>query len=317
MLTEIQISTVFGPVPSRRLGRSLGINNIPPKYCSYACVYCQIGRTIKLRISRDAYYQTNSIVKIIDRKLEDLKIQNETVDYLAFVPDGEPTLDINLGMHINSLKRFNVPVAVISNASLINIPCVQEDLMVADWVSVKIDSVNEAVWKRINRPHGSLNLQKILEGMIIFREKFKGRLVSETMLIKDLNDSETDAVEMGNFLKSLNPDIAYLSIPTRPPAERNIQPAEPDTVNKFWQIISSQVRSIELLTGYEGNAFSSTGDLRKDMLSITSVHPMREDAVERMLSDYNENYQFIEQMIKNNELIKSDYKNHTFYLRKF
>ena len=167
MNLDEHVPIVYGPVPSRRLGRSLGINNIPPKWCSYSCVYCQIGRTAKLRVSRNAYYQTESILKSVERKLKDLGKQNESVDYLAFVPDGEPTLDINLGKHIESLKNFNIPIAVITNTSLIDIPSVQKDLMAADWISVKIDSINQTIWYKINRPHGSLELNKILEGLLI------------------------------------------------------------------------------------------------------------------------------------------------------
>ena len=317
MKLDEQIPIVYGPVPSRRLGRSLGINSIPPKWCTYNCVYCQIGRTIKLRVSRNAYYQTDSILRAVEKKLKDLGEQNESVDYLAFVPDGEPTLDINLGWHIKSLKKFNIPIAVITNSSLINIPCVQEDLIAADWISVKVDSISDTIWNKINRPHGSLRLDKIIQGLLIFRKKFKGKLVSETMLIKDFNDSETEIDKLSNFLKCLNPDIAYLSVPTRPPAEKDIKPADPDAVNRCWQIIAAQVKNVELLTGYEGNAFSSTGDLRKDILSITSVHPMREEAIDKMLHNYGEDQQFIHQMIKNEELVKSSYNKHTFYLRKF
>jgi len=307
----------FGPVPSRRLGRSLGINNIPPKWCSYACVYCQIGNTIKLRGSRREYYQTDSIFKFIEQKLSYLRDQNESVDYLAFVPDGEPALDINLGKHIKALKRLNTSIAVITNASLINDPSVQDDLLLADWISLKIDTVNEVVWNKINRPHGRLNLTEILEGMLIFHEKFKGKLMSETMLIKGLNDSEEDAQQLGNFLKHLNPDIAYRSIPTRPPAEMSIESADPVSVNRAWQIISEMIKRVELLTGYEGNTFSATGNLRKDILSITAVHPMRKDAVDRMLYQFGKNQHFINLMIKNGELIKSSYKNHIFYIKKF
>ncbi|MEJ2054606.1 MAG: radical SAM protein, partial [Calditrichaceae bacterium] len=312
-----QIPIVYGPVPSRRLGRSLGINSIPPKWCTYNCVYCQIGRTNKVRVSRNAYYQTDLIFKAVGKKLKGLGEQNESVDYLAFVPDGEPTLDINLGRHIKSLKKYNIPIAVITNSSLINISCVQEDLMAADWISVKIDAISDTIWNKINRPNGSLELDKILAGLLRFRKKYKGKLTSETMLIKDFNDSESEARKLSHFLNCLNPDIAYLSVPTRPPAEKDIQPAEPDALNRFWQIISAEVKNAELLTGYEGNAFSSTGDLRKDILSITSVHPMRQDAINRMLHNYGEGQQLINQMIKNKELVKSFYEDHTFYLRKF
>jgi wyosine [tRNA(Phe)-imidazoG37] synthetase (radical SAM superfamily) len=307
----------FGPVPSRRLGRSLGINNIPPKWCSYACVYCQIGRTIKLRESREEYYKSDAIFNSVKNKLDELKKQNESVNYLAFVPDGEPTLDINLGKHIRDLKEFKIPVAVITNASLINHPDVQDDLLLADWISLKIDTVNEYTWNKINRPFGKLILSEILDGMLIFRHRYQGMLVSETMLIKGLNDSETESWQVGRFLKRLRPDIAYLSIPTRPPAEKSIEPANPSSVNRAWQIISEKTSRVELLTGYEGNAFSSSGDLREDILNITAVHPLRDDAIEELLKQSKQDKYFIDQMLENNEISKSYYNGHNFYLRKF
>lgn len=307
----------FGPVPSRRLGRSLGINNIPPKWCSYACIYCQIGRTIKLRGSRKEYYKSEAIFDSVKYKLDELKKQNESVDYLAFVPDGEPTLDINLGQHIRNLKELNIPVAVITNASLINHPDVQDDLLLADWISLKIDTVNEYTWNKINRPFGKLILPEILDGMLTFRHRYQGKLVSETMLIKGLNDSETESWQVGRFLGRLRPDTAYLSIPTRPPADESIEPANPSSVNRAWQIISEKTNRVELLSGYEGNAFSSTGDLRKDILNITAVHPLREDAVEELLKQSKHDKYFIDQMLEINEISRSYYNGHNFYLRKF
>ena len=137
------------------------------------------------------------------------------------------------------------------------------------------------------------------------------------MLIKGLNDSETESWQVGRFLGRLRPDIAYLSIPTRPPAEKSIEPADPSSVNRAWQIISENINRVELLTGYEGNAFSATGDLRKDILSITAVHPMREDAIKELINRSGYDKYFIDQMLENNEISKSYYNGHNFYLRKF
>ncbi len=109
----------FGPVPSRRLGRSLGINNIPPKICTYSCVYCQLGRTIKMQADRRAFYETEKVFQDVKNKVEKAKGKGETIDYLTFVPDGEPTLDINLGREIELLRPLGIKVAVISNSSLI------------------------------------------------------------------------------------------------------------------------------------------------------------------------------------------------------
>ena len=128
------VSNVFGPVPSRRLGRSLGINNIPPKICSYSCVYCQLGRSLKMTSQRRAFYAPEALFAEVEQKLAALQRSHELVDYLTIVPDGEPTLDLNLGKLIKLLKTLGIRIAVITNASLLDDPGVREDLEQADWV---------------------------------------------------------------------------------------------------------------------------------------------------------------------------------------
>ncbi len=155
----------FGPVPSLRLGRSLGINNIPPKSCSYSCVYCQVGPTHHRKINPQAFYPPEEILAAVESSLEAADRAGETIDYLIFVPDGEPTLDENLGATIELLLLLGFKIAVISNASLIWREEVRETLSKADWLSLKIDSVDEVLWKRINQPHSDLQLEKILESI--------------------------------------------------------------------------------------------------------------------------------------------------------
>ena len=133
---------VFGPVPSRRLGQSLGVNNIPPKTCSYSCVYCQIGRTNRMQIERCEFYKPEDIFRQTGKKIKELKVKGEHLDYITYVADGEPTLDRNLGTEINLLKQFGVKIAVITNTSLLWIDEVKKDLMEADWVSLKIDATD-------------------------------------------------------------------------------------------------------------------------------------------------------------------------------
>ena len=307
---------VFGPVPSRRLGRSLGINNIPPKICSYACVYCQLGRTIQLQIKRQAFYETEKIVHAARDRVAKVLDQGEEIDYLTFVPDGEPTLDLNLKAEISALKELGIPIAVISNASLMTQEDVREDLMGADWVSMKVDAVREPTWRSINRPHGNLDLQSILEGMRIFAKTFPGKLVTETMLLKNVNDMEIDLQEMASFLGEIQPNIAYLSIPTRPPAEDWVRPAEEESIHQAFQLVGSEVNHVELLLGYEGNAFSSTGDAVEDLLSITAVHPMREDAVQQLLAKTGSSWELIDQLVQQEKLVEVQHDGKRYYLRR-
>ena len=205
----------FGPIPSRRLGRSLGINNIPPKVCSYSCVYCQLGRTINMQTEPRSFYEPVRLVQEVKDKVDKTRAAGEAIDYLTFVPDGEPGLDINLGEEIEGLKPLGIRIATISNASLLWRNEIRERLSEADWVSVKVDAVDPATWRRVNRPHRSLDLAKILDGIREFAKSFRGQLVTETMLVNGLNDSESDAEQIGAFVATLQPDIAYVSIPTR------------------------------------------------------------------------------------------------------
>jgi len=144
----------FGPVPSRRLGRSLGINNIPPKVCTYSCVYCQVGRTHTLQVERCPFYEPEDIFKSVRKQVKKAIKKGERIDYLTFVSDGEPTLDVNLGYEIDLLKSLGIKIGIITNASLVFREDVRADLMKADWVSLKFDSTRKTIWRQINRPPG-------------------------------------------------------------------------------------------------------------------------------------------------------------------
>ncbi len=306
---------VFGPVPSRRLGMSLGINNIPPKICTYSCVYCQIGRSLKVTTERQSFYSPTLLLEEIRQKIEQARQHNEAIDYLTFVPDGEPTLDKNLETLLTQLKSLGLKLAVISNASLIYLPEVRNALLKANWVSLKVDTVSEEVWHRIDRPHRQLPFQQILDGMVAFAATFNGTLVTETMLVKGINDAPKFIEETAQFIARLSPNTAYLSIPTRPPAEPWVEAPDTHRLNQAFQSFTRNGLNTEFLIGYEGNAFAFTGNAEEDILSITAVHPMREDAVRAFLEKAKSDFGIIEKMVKENKLVRSEYNGHTFYLR--
>jgi len=306
----------FGPVPSRRLGRSLGINNIPPKICTYSCVYCQLGRTIKMQAERRAFYEPEEILRDVRDKVEKTEEAEEAIDYLTFVPDGEPTLDVNLGREIELLRPLGIPIAVITNSSLIWRQEVREELEQADWVSLKLDAVSEEIWRRVNRPHGELRLASILDGMLEFARGYGGELVTETMLVEGINDGAEHMEEAADFLARLQPDRAYLAIPTRPPAEEWAQAPREEIINRAYQVLSERVGHVEYLIGYEGNAFAFTGDVEEDLLSITSVHPMREEAVDEFLARAGADWEAVRRLVAQDRLVEAEYGGHRFYLRK-
>ena len=315
---EGENAIAFGPIPSRRLGRSLGINNIPAKACSYSCVYCQLGRTTQLIAKRMLFYEPERIFARIQEKVGQSRAKEQPMDYLTFVPDGEPTLDVNLGKEIEMLRPMGLRVAVLTNASLIDRADVREDLAKADLVSLKVDAVSEPFWHKVNRPHRSLSLLSILEGMRDFSRSFKGELISETMLIDGVNDNEEEIGRITEFLKDLELRTAYIAIPTRPPAEKFVRATSEHIINLAYQVMSTSLGKdrVQYLTGFEGDAFASIGETETDLLAITSVHPMRREAVEHLLKKANADWGVVERLIQERKLIEIHHDGHTFYMRR-
>jgi wyosine [tRNA(Phe)-imidazoG37] synthetase (radical SAM superfamily) len=308
---------VFGPVPSRRLEKSLGVNNIPYKICTYSCIYCQVGKAIKMQINRQEFYNPDDLVDEAKALLSNIQDKKDYPDYITIVPDGEPTLDINLGILIEKLKTLGVPVAVITNASLIDLPEVQNDLLKTDYVSFKADVFSFEKWKKLNLPHKQLNIHQIKDGIRVFRNYFSGKMVTETMLVKGVNDSPEELKNTARVIESFEPDVAYIAIPTRPPAFKKVEPSDEATVNTAYHIFKEYIKNVELLTGYEGNAFASAGNFRDDLLSITAVHPMREDAVLELLKKTDGNKNSLDALLQENMVEQVQFGGHSYYLRKF
>lgn len=308
----------FGPVPSRRLGRSLGINNIPAKTCSYSCVYCQLGKTVNRTTKRQSFYKPEDIFKEVERRVDKTVSRNERVDYLTFVPDGEPTLDLNLGKTMSLLKRIGIPIAVLTNASLIWRNDVREDLLEANLVSLKVDTISEDLWRKVNRPCKNLKLNKVLDGITEFTKEFKGAIITETMLMDGINYGD-ELDEIADVLRNLNRlNKAYIAIPTRPPTQKWVKPAKEETINKAFQVFSEKLDTnrVEYLIGYEGNAFVFTGKVEEDLLSIMAVHPMRETAVLEFLKKANADWGIIEGLLGEGKLMILEYEGNRYYTRK-
>jgi wyosine [tRNA(Phe)-imidazoG37] synthetase (radical SAM superfamily) len=315
-MEPLPVSITFGPVPSRRLGQSLGINNIPPKLCSYSCIYCQLGRTLNMTAWPQACYDPAYIAQQVRARLEESRRRGQRVDYLSFVPSGEPCLDQNLGREIELLRPLGVPVAVITNSSLLGVPEVRRDLARADWVSIKIDALSGDVWKRINRPYRSLSLDRVLEGILEFAACFGKRLHTETMMIRGLNDSPRELEKIADFVSGLKPTKSYLSIPTRPPAERRARPPRELALAIGYDLFRQRGVDVDYLIGYEGNAFAFTGDVRQDLLSITAVHPMRRDAVKEYLVKAKAGWPEVDRLLEEKKLMEVEFGGSKYYVRR-
>ncbi len=307
----------FGPVPSRRLGKSLGINNIvAPKTCSYNCIYCQAGRTISKSSKRESFFKPELIYDEVVKHLDKLDIKNYP-DYLTFVSNGEPTLDINLGKAVKFLKRTGIPIAVITNSSMIPCVSVMEDLSMADWVSLKVDAVDIITWNLINRPADSLYLEEILKNICLFKDLYKGILCTETMLAGGINSSIENISPVAEFIKKINPLKAYLSIPIRPPSESFVKLPDAESINLAWQIFKARQINAELLTGYEGPDTGYTGNIYDDILNITAVHPLREDSLIKLLENDNSDYGVVNSLIHQRLIKPVIYEGNKYYVRDF
>jgi len=307
----------FGPVPSRRLGKSLGINNIPSKKgCSYSCIYCQVGVTKEFSITREHFYEPEIIFKEVQKHLKKLKVTDKP-DYLTFVANGEPTLDINLGKSIIRLKEFNIPIAVITNASLLIQPQVREELNLADWVSIKIDANDETIWRKLNRPSAGLDFEKHVKALLQFSSEYKGKLMTETMLVQGVNDSPAILQQTARLISKINPSIAYISIPTRPPALSTVKAPDELVLNEAYQIFSEAGQKVELLLGFEGTNAGFTGNAIEDIINICTVHPIREDTMLELLINDNADSTILNSLILGKYVRQVQYNSNYFYIRQF
>lgn len=263
---------------------------------------------------RRAFYEPQDLLHAVTTACEAAEKISASIDYLTFVPDGEPTRDINLGRAIALLKPVGKKIAVMTNSSLLWRPEVREDLMQADWVSVKVDTVQAAVWHKINRPARFLQLSTILEGLREFATDYPGELVTETMLVDGVNDSESELLPLAQFLAELQPFIAYLGLPTRPPAEHWVHSPGAASLTRAYHLFSPYVRNIEFLIGNEGNRFTFSGEVETDLLSMVHMSPLREDAVREFLAQAQADWSVVPGLVRQGKLTKTEYEGETFYL---
>ena len=207
---------VYGPVPSRRLGFSLGIDIIPAKTCSLDCIYCQLGSTTKKTLQRKEYISWKKVLS----QIKDVLTSGLRIDYITFSGSGEPTLNSALGKLITEIKKItSIPVAVLTNSSLLSRKSVREALMKADVVIPSLDAATQEIFNHINRPHPSLKAKKVIAGLKKLRQEFEGSIWLEVMLVKSINDSPSHIQKLKEVIEEIKPDKIQLNTVVRPPSE--------------------------------------------------------------------------------------------------
>lgn len=267
---------VYGPVPSRRLGMSLGISPIPQKTCNYSCVYCQLGRTDKLTNERKIFF----IIEKIMSELEKTLTSGVEFDVVTIVGEGEPTLYLGLGELIHRTKLITKkPVAVITNGSLLYDSALQFELESADIVLPSLDAYDEASFRKVNRPHGKLHFDQVYEGLKDFSLKYSGQLWIEIMLVLGLNDDEESLLRFSRLLEGIRYDRLYINTPVRPPAEKEAKAVSSETMKHAVEILNGT--SIDLLVS--SGFHSEISDNYEAILSIIKRHPMNQFEIESFL----------------------------------
>ncbi len=207
----------FGPIPSRRLGFSLGVDIIPRKFCSFDCIYCQVGKTTNQEVQRKSFFDVDEIVDEIDSVCR----SGKQIDVITFSGSGEPTLNADLGRIIEAVKnKIDFPVSVITNSSLLNDEDVRNDLKSADIVLPSLDAASEDIFHYINRPHSIIEIGSIIDGLKKFRNQYKGNIWLEIMLIKDINDDTEELENLKDVVSYIEVDKIQLNTVTRPPADK-------------------------------------------------------------------------------------------------
>ncbi len=298
---------VYGPIPSRRLGSSLGVSPIPSKTCSYTCVYCQLGRTTHLQTKRESFFPKEDVLGEI---LEAGK--NAAPDYVTFVGDGEPTLCRDLGWLIDKTgERLQIPTAVITNGSLLFREDVRSDLINASVVMPTLDAGNEKTFRAINRPYRDISYDKMLNGLVRFRSEYQRQLWLEVMLVKGINDREKELHCIKKAIEMIKPDRIYLLTPIRPPAESWVEQPDYESIVRAQEIIGNSVPISELETGRFGTEEFS--DAQQAILEIGSRHPLRRSQALEIEARFSRPG-IIAQMLAEKKLISINYKDQEYLL---
>ncbi len=286
----------------------MGISPIPPKTCNYSCVYCQLGRTTNYTNTRKKFFDPNEIVEEVKEAVE----KSSNIDFITIVGDGEPLLYTPLDRIIEGIKDFGIPIAIISNGALLYKEEVREEISSVDLALLKIDAGNEELWKKINRPHPDLKYDEVFPGMIEFSQNFRGKIFLETMLVNNLNTGEGELLKIRELVEKIRHDKFFVSVPTRPPAEKWVRVPPEDKREKAIKILQA-IPIFYVETGEIGT--SGFKDFKECIIKITRRHPLREDEVIAIGEKFGVNWkEEVENLINIGEIKVEDFFGHKYYV---
>jgi len=303
-------SFVYGPVSSRRLGRSLGIDLVPFKTCSYDCIYCQLGRTTRKTIERKEWVPLDLLLEQVEQKL------CSRPDYITLSGSGEPTLFSRTGELIDRLKDMtDIPVAVLTNGSLLWQRQVRDDLRMADLVIPSLDAGNEAMFRYVNRPASELSFDRVVEGLIAFRQEYDGQYWLEVFVLGGVTDVNAELDALAAAVRRVAPQRVQLNTVTRPPAENFAYSVAPDHMSRLADRIGDNAEVIAGHRRAHGQpSFAARGE---DVLELLRRCPCTiQDIASGLRMHRNETVKYVEQLLAEDVLRSENRSYRTYYMAK-
>lgn len=305
---------LYGPVPSRRLGQSLGVDIVPFKVCSYSCIYCQLGTTPETTLKRDEYIPCKEIIhEIADKVVE----QGFKADWITIGGSGEPTLNSSIGTIISGIKDItSIPVAVITNGSLFHQKSVRQEVMQADLVLPSLDSGSSSVFKTINRPSGEISFEKMVEGLGLLSREFQGRIWLEVFLVKGVNTDEADIRDIKSAISRIKPDKVHLNTAVRPPAEQFVKQLSAERMEQIRDVLGTNAEIIAGdISSVDHDKVSSV--TKEEVLAFLQRRPgSLHDLSTGLRCHHNEMIQYIKMLLDEGSIIASRNRSELYYMRK-
>ena len=300
---------IYGPVPSRRLGYSLGVDIIPYKICTFDCIYCQLGATTRKTIARREYVESKEIL----RQIEDALSSGATPDYITFSGSGEPTLNSRIGMLIQEIKNLtHTPIAVLTNSSLLFRTETRRDLLRADLLLPSLDAGRETTFQCVNRPHRSLHLRNILSGLMQLRKEYEGQIWLEVMLVSGVNDSDEELKRLVELMSAIEPDKVQLNTVVRPPTLESAQPLTSQRLEEIRALFGSRCEIIPQFKGEERQR--SGGIAEQEILAIVRRRPVTlSDIVNSLGLHRNEVIKHLKTLERKGMITSRAYKGSRYY----
>jgi len=301
---------IFGPVPSRRLGRSLGVDLVPYKTCTFDCTYCDLGRTTHKTVSRQSYVPPEEIQGELELYLS---VLDKKPDYITLSGSGEPTLNTNIGEIIERIKEItSIPVAVLTNSSLFSLDEVRRDLSEADVVLPSLDAVTPAFFEYINRPHTSLRIEEIISGLIQFRKQYRGQIWLEILFCRGVNDGKEEIEKFKEVLEKIQPNRVQLNTPVRPPAEDFAFPLTLAQLEEIRERLGNKAEIIPEFAAPLGEELNSVKDT--EILNLIKRRPCTTEDISKALGlRIDEVVKHLDHLTKTGAIRYRMFEHHCYY----